>query len=95
MLGRGTQPDHPDNPTEKPVEERRHGYPGNIGKVKIRVPGNTMRKVADQVINQAHVVVSIRTAELYPVANKNLVIGEIDSNEKGYSEEESYQYTNN
>lgn len=54
-----------------------------------------MRKVADQVINQAHVVVSIRTAELYPVANKNLVIGEIDSNEKGYSEEESYQYTNN
>ena len=39
-----------------------------------------MREVAEQVVDQTHMVIGVMPSKLYPVATKDLVIGQVNSN---------------
>ena len=49
----------------------------------------------DKIVNDMHEKVSINPSELYPVANKDLVIGESNSEIQGNPEEKSNYYASN
>jgi len=68
------------------VEEGWHVYELGSGEIHIWVKCDTMREVLYQIVNQAHVIVGIRTGKLYLIATKNLVMGEVDPEIKGNAE---------
>jgi hypothetical protein len=49
-----------------------------MGVKSIRVESEEMRKVLNQIINQAQMIIGINRGKLYPVAAKDLVIREIN-----------------
>lgn len=48
-------------------------------------------EIVNQVIDQAHVAVSIIAGKLYPLSNEDPVIGEAGSYEQGDSKKQSHQ----
>ena len=43
-----------------------------------------MREIVNHAIHQAHLVISVITGIFYPVTHKDLVVGEVNTDEKGY-----------
>jgi len=50
-----------------------------VGVKGIRIKGNALREMLKQIVYQSHMVVSVNIVELYPVADEDMVIREINS----------------
>ena len=68
------------------------GYPDGTGVDHVGVGVDEVGKVVDQIVNQAHVVVGVRTGKLYPFTTEDLVIGEEDAEAQSDTEEHGYNY---
>ena len=48
-----------------------------------------------KVVNDAHVIIDINPGEFYPIADKDMVVGEDDSKIQGNPEEQRHEYAGN
>ena len=45
----------------------------------IGIKGNVLREMAEQIVYQSHMVVSINTGKFYPFATEDMVVREVNS----------------
>ena len=50
------------------------------------VKGDAVGKIEDKVVHQAHMVIGVKRGKLYPVTDKNFVVGEDNSEIQGNAE---------
>ena len=61
----------------------------------VRVKGYKMRKIVNKIVNETHEKVSVNSGEFYPVANKDLVVRQSNSEIQGNTEEKGNHYASN